>query len=225
MYVRGVDLTPSLRLTLVHELTHALQDQVFNLDFSRTDSDGQAFALRALAEGDAIRVENAYYDSLSEDEQSAIDDQSAADVGSSKALNSDSATILLALFGAPYDLGVPFVRLLATINGALDDSFRTPPTSEENVFDPASFLVHDDPLMVDAPKTPSAYQRMGVMGHEVGVTPLQMTLAMAAIANGGKLITPRVVKSITTEDGKTITTFSPGATSMLNCSNKGAEPG
>jgi cell division protein FtsI (penicillin-binding protein 3)/stage V sporulation protein D (sporulation-specific penicillin-binding protein) len=47
------------------------------------------------------------------------------------------------------------------------------------------------------------------MGHEVGVTPLQMTIAMATIANGGKLITPRIVKSITTEDGKTITTFSP----------------
>jgi cell division protein FtsI (penicillin-binding protein 3)/stage V sporulation protein D (sporulation-specific penicillin-binding protein) len=47
------------------------------------------------------------------------------------------------------------------------------------------------------------------MGHEVGVTPLQMTIAMATIANGGKLVTPRVVKSITTEDGKTVTTFSP----------------
>jgi cell division protein FtsI/penicillin-binding protein 2 len=47
------------------------------------------------------------------------------------------------------------------------------------------------------------------MGHEVGVTPLQMVVAMATIANGGKLVTPRIVKSITTEDGKTITTFSP----------------
>ncbi|HEX8078196.1 MAG TPA: penicillin-binding protein 2, partial [Chthoniobacterales bacterium] len=47
------------------------------------------------------------------------------------------------------------------------------------------------------------------MGHEVGVTPLQMTVAMATIANGGKLVTPRIVKSITTEKGKTITTFSP----------------
>src|SRR6266699_3242703 len=43
------------------------------------------------------------------------------------------------------------------------------------------------------------------MGHEIGVTPLQMTVAMAAIANGGKLITPRIVKSIATPDeGKTI---------------------
>jgi cell division protein FtsI (penicillin-binding protein 3)/stage V sporulation protein D (sporulation-specific penicillin-binding protein) len=47
------------------------------------------------------------------------------------------------------------------------------------------------------------------MGHEVGVTPLQMTVAMATIANGGKLVTPRIVKSITSEDGKTVSTFSP----------------
>ena len=32
------------------------------------------------------------------------------------------------------------------------------------------------------------------MGQEVGVTPLQMMLAMATIANGGKLIQPRIVK-------------------------------
>ena len=40
------------------------------------------------------------------------------------------------------------------------------------------------------------------MGHEVGVTPLQMTVAMAAIANGGKLVAPRIVKSITDANGK-----------------------
>jgi cell division protein FtsI/penicillin-binding protein 2 len=42
------------------------------------------------------------------------------------------------------------------------------------------------------------------MGHEVAVTPLQMTTAMAVIANGGKLVTPRIVKSITGPDGKQI---------------------
>ncbi len=47
------------------------------------------------------------------------------------------------------------------------------------------------------------------MGHEVGVTPLQMTSAMATIANGGKLMTPRIVKSITTEDGKIVSTLAP----------------
>jgi cell division protein FtsI (penicillin-binding protein 3) len=47
------------------------------------------------------------------------------------------------------------------------------------------------------------------MGHEVGVTALQMTAAMATIANGGKLMTPRIVKSITTSDGKTVSSLSP----------------
>ena len=62
-------------------------------------------------------------------------------------------------------------------------------------------------------RPPQSWSKISItripMGHEVGVTPLQMATAMAAIANGGKLITPRIVKSITTEDGKTITTFSP----------------
>jgi cell division protein FtsI/penicillin-binding protein 2 len=47
------------------------------------------------------------------------------------------------------------------------------------------------------------------MGHEVGVTALQMTVAMAAIANGGKLMMPRIVKSVTDEDGKVISNLKP----------------
>jgi cell division protein FtsI/penicillin-binding protein 2 len=62
-------------------------------------------------------------------------------------------------------------------------------------------------------RPPQSWSKISItripMGHEVGVTPLQMTIAMATIANGGKLITPRIVKSVTTSDGKTITTFSP----------------
>ena len=62
-------------------------------------------------------------------------------------------------------------------------------------------------------RPPQSWSKISItripMGHEVGVTPLQMTVAMATIANGGKLVTPRIVKSITTEDGKTVTTFSP----------------
>jgi cell division protein FtsI (penicillin-binding protein 3)/stage V sporulation protein D (sporulation-specific penicillin-binding protein) len=47
------------------------------------------------------------------------------------------------------------------------------------------------------------------MGHEVGVTPLQMIMAMSTIANGGKLVTPRIVKSITGDDGKVVSSFAP----------------
>jgi cell division protein FtsI/penicillin-binding protein 2 len=61
--------------------------------------------------------------------------------------------------------------------------------------------------------SPQSWSKISItripMGHEIGVTPLQMLAAMATIANGGKLITPRIVKSITESNGKTVTTFSP----------------
>jgi hypothetical protein len=168
IYVRGTEMSASLRVTLVHELTHALQDQTFDLDFSRTTSDGEAFALRALAEGDAIRIHSEYYASLSESERAAVDRQSDEEVDSSKALNSDRAPIMLSFFGAPYDLGVPFVSLLADIDGELDAAFRAPPRSEENVFDPVTFLTGDLPLDVKAPSPPKGAQRNDLLGDEVG---------------------------------------------------------
>jgi len=62
-------------------------------------------------------------------------------------------------------------------------------------------------------RPPQSWSKISItripMGHEVGVTPLQMTAAMATIANGGKLIMPRIVKSITTSDGKVISSVAP----------------
>jgi len=62
-------------------------------------------------------------------------------------------------------------------------------------------------------RPPQSWSKISItripMGHEIGVTPLQMTVAMATIANGGKLIMPRIVKSITTLEGKTVSSLSP----------------
>src|SRR3984893_12816075 len=62
-------------------------------------------------------------------------------------------------------------------------------------------------------RPPQSWSKISIthipMGHEIGVTPLQMTVAIATIANGGKLMTPRIVKSITTSDGKTVSTLAP----------------
>src|SRR4029077_2492578 len=62
-------------------------------------------------------------------------------------------------------------------------------------------------------RPPQSWSKISItripMGHEIGVTPLQMTVAMATIANGGKLIMPRIVKSVTAADGKTISSLSP----------------
>ncbi len=47
------------------------------------------------------------------------------------------------------------------------------------------------------------------MGQSIAVTPLQMTAAMCAMANGGKLMKPLVVSRITDADGRPVATFAP----------------
>jgi len=63
LYVRGTDLSDTdVRITLVHELTHALQDQQFDLTEldDTVETSGENFALTALVEGDATSVEDDY---------------------------------------------------------------------------------------------------------------------------------------------------------------------
>ncbi|MCA9484645.1 MAG: penicillin-binding protein 2 [Nitrospina sp.] len=45
-------------------------------------------------------------------------------------------------------------------------------------------------------------------GHEISVTPLQMVTAMAAIANGGELVKPRLARGVW-KDGKQVTHYPP----------------
>ena len=72
--MRGTDLTDvDVRITLVHELTHALQDQRFDLTKldDTVETEGEDFALTALVEGDATSVEDDYLFSLPQAEQDA----------------------------------------------------------------------------------------------------------------------------------------------------------
>ena len=143
--IRGTDLTVGLRVTLVHELTHALQDQHFDLA-ALIDGDGgdssAAVAGRALGEGDAMRIEDAYVsEELTEEEQAAYDEESQSDIEESEIAIAGIPAFIQASFAIPYALGAPFVQMLALDGGndAVDDAFREPPDTEEHLFDPASF--------------------------------------------------------------------------------------
>ncbi|MFV1991165.1 MAG: hypothetical protein ACC652_10535, partial [Acidimicrobiales bacterium] len=69
--IRGEEITTDVKLTIVHELVHALQDQHFDLS-TTDDLEGQALvAKRALIEGDARAVEVDYLRTLSDSEQDA----------------------------------------------------------------------------------------------------------------------------------------------------------
>ncbi|HEY8900695.1 MAG TPA: penicillin-binding protein 2 [Chthoniobacterales bacterium] len=60
---------------------------------------------------------------------------------------------------------------------------------------------------------PSRWDKLTItrmpMGQAVGVTALQAVQAMSVIANGGKLIAPHIVKSLSDVDGKVIREFRP----------------
>lgn len=47
------------------------------------------------------------------------------------------------------------------------------------------------------------------MGQSVAVTPLQMTMGMSVIANGGRLFAPQIVRSIEDSDGRVVLNKSP----------------
>jgi hypothetical protein len=152
--VRGTELTVGLRVTLVHELTHALQDQHFDLEqLYDADLDSSAStAYRALIEGDALRVEEAYTTGkLTEAEQADYEKEYASQLDDSLESTSDVPPFVTASFGVPYLLGQPFVVMLSNTGGnrAVDDAFASPPDTEEHLFDPASYLAEETSEEVD----------------------------------------------------------------------------
>ena len=154
--VRGRELTPELQATLVHELTHTLQDQHFGLDVLDEEdedvSDGQYVAFRALVEGDADRIEFGYIESLGEEDQEAIG--ASAEDTASELGEGGPAQALTALFAMPYILGDTFVDLLDTLGPArIDEAFLDPPKTEEQLLDPFAYLDGDQPRAVATPDT------------------------------------------------------------------------
>ena len=152
--VRGTELTVGLEVTLVHELTHALQDQHFDLDrLYDDDRDSSGYtAFLGLVEGDALRIETAYTTAgLEPEEREAYEDEYAGELERSEAATSEVPDFVSASFAVPYALGQPFVVMLANDGGndAIDAAFHEPPATEEHLFDPASFLAEETGSEVD----------------------------------------------------------------------------
>jgi hypothetical protein len=161
--VRGTELTPALRVTLVHELTHAVQDQHFDLDkhLKGADTSGQSDAYRAVVEGDAERIESRYVDQLSAADRASYEKESAAQANPDQPVLKDVPDALIAFFQAPYALGSPFVAALdaAEGNAGVDRALRFPPVSDEQMMDPTAFG-SDDPIDVPTPKLRSGETRI-----------------------------------------------------------------
>lgn len=166
LVVRGTDPTPYVRSTIVHELTHALQDQHFELhrpDLDDRDDEMQT-GFTGLVEGDAVRIEDMYSESLSPADRKAA---SAEEEAQASGIDEDTPPVLLELIGFPYLVGPDFARALVDQGGqaALDRAFREPPLSSEHLIHPTSFLRDDDPKEVVDPEPDGDEVDHGVLGE------------------------------------------------------------
>ena len=128
LVVRGAALTPYVRTTIAHELTHALDDQHFDLDrpeYDDADRRGRV-RLRRGGRGQRPPDRGAYQESLSADERAAV----AARRSSRSAWASTSVSIplvLIELLDAPYTLG----RCWSTTSSRTGATRRWPPRSTD----------------------------------------------------------------------------------------------
>ena len=167
LVVRGSDLSVGVRSTLVHELTHAWDDQHFELHRPAVDDadDESSFGFSALIEGNAVRVEERWGDTLSQEERVQLrsDEGSASDrLGSA-----DVPQIVLQIMSLPYVAGSSLVDTLSRAGGEerVDAAFAAPPTTSEQVLDPATYVDGPEPAVpVPEPAADGEVADRGVYG-------------------------------------------------------------
>jgi hypothetical protein len=182
LVVRGRSLDDiETRVTVVHELVHALQDQHFDLDrlYEKASTSGETFGLDALVEGDATAVEEAYLGTLSATEQDEYYGMTPdGGLPPEEPLSADVPAALSLFYDAPYTLGLSFVWLLDADGGteARDAAFRKGVRSDEQVIDPVAWRQRQRPVKVPTPKLRSGERRSGE-SDEFGALSLYLLLA------------------------------------------------
>jgi hypothetical protein len=177
LVVRGDTASASIRHVVVHELTHALQDQWFGLDDSQREQTGDgALAYTALVEGDAVRIERQYIATLS-----SADRRQLANEGSAGP-PSDVPRVLIELLAFPYVAGPSFISALtrARGQGGLDGAFRDRPAATSQILHPDRFLQGEQPRAVAEPTAAGQTFERGVLGEAELIVLLE-----GAVRSGG----------------------------------------
>ena len=161
--IRGETIDDSRRATIVHELTHVLQDQHFGIGDYRSDdkrTSGEVAAHTAAIEADAEDVEAAWEATL----PAAARDALAATRKASSAESDFKGVpdVFVELMGFPYVFGPPFLQAVEKQEGPAGRNrlLTEPPKSEEHILLPQSYLERQVVRRVKAP---------GLMGKEKAV--------------------------------------------------------
>jgi hypothetical protein len=206
--VRGTTLDASHRVTLAHELTHVLQDQ--HLDLTKLEKraarskTGDSDAFTALVEGDAVRIEDKYRDSLSKSEQQQYDKQQQAEGQRFDASTKNVPEIVSFLLGAPYTFGPATIEVLEATGGnsAVDRAISGPTPNSLLYIEPGAL---DEPTRVDEPETPDGAQQVRppesfgpfslYLALGARLDP-QRALTAADVVGGGEAITYKLKNSV-----------------------------
>lgn len=167
LVVRGAALTPYVRATLAHELTHALDDQHFELERPALDEadDESGLGFSALVEGNALRVEDAFVETFTDEEEQARAEEEARLAAGIDLAN--VPRVLPELIGFPYAVGPALVDALVEQGGEarVNEAFGAPPTTSEQVVDPLPWLAGQlAPVAVDPPAADGEVFDQGVLG-------------------------------------------------------------
>jgi hypothetical protein len=149
------EITPINEITLSHEFTHALQDQLFDLNkqmdvAAAGNGDGET-AVLALIEGDATLVEEEYGRLV----MSAADLASAL-LGSLGGLTQGGSVgggYLIDSLEFPYLDGSKFVQQLYGVGGweTVNAAYDHPPNSTEQIMHPEKYLADEQPAAITIP--------------------------------------------------------------------------
>jgi hypothetical protein len=184
-----------------HELTHALDDQHFDLDGHLTDAlddDDRGTAMGAVIEGSGMLVMSVYLAremAAGRLSASALLELQESEAGKAEKLGA-APPLLQRLLLAPYLLGQSFLlrgNPLAILRGVapadLDRAFKTPPASTEQLLHPAKYwddATRDVPRIV---KVPDLSERLGAEWKLSAQGNLgELTLA---VLTGGESLDPK----------------------------------
>ena len=176
------DPSPLERITLAHELTHAIDDQRFGLEkldvLSAECRDEEVAAAVALVEGNAtffmLRWAQAY---LTPEEQVEVGVEAALQDTST----GDIPPFVLRLQVWSYDVGLRFITALSSQGGvdAIDQALAGPPISTEQIIHPERYP-NDAPTPMDVPDLSAAlgegWEDLDVM--TIGESWLQIALGL-----------------------------------------------
>ncbi|MEA3186427.1 MAG: hypothetical protein QOD99_257 [Chthoniobacter sp.] len=142
------------RIILAHELTHALQDQHFDLlkmPIELKNNDDRALAASALIEGDATLVMSQYM--LQDLSLGGLTQNLSGALSQNMKQLQDAPRYLREMLIFPYLRGQEFCTALLEGGGraALDAAFKNPPSSTSQVLHPEKFLTEpgEEPVEID----------------------------------------------------------------------------